>query len=255
VRSEAGLIHAARSLCKGAGLRRRGFLDYQCTHGLGHGLMMQTGYDLPTALKVCAHLLTRWDEVSCTGGAFMENGSTVYGLRSRWLKDDDPIYPCKAVKRRHRASCYLRVTTQILRVTKFNWRATARMCRAVDGEWRRYCFRSYGRDTVHYARNKAGTIVRLCHLAGRNEGQCLYGAARTVADRDGKAAPAAALCRQAPVRAQGACFAGVGVVVGLLHGSDAARANACTALAGRHARACSNAARGEVAANGRGAWG
>ena len=82
VHSDSGLVHAARSLCRGAGVRRRGFLDYQCTHGLGHGLMIQTGYDLPTALSVCGHLQTRWDEVSCTGGVFMENGSTVYGMRS-----------------------------------------------------------------------------------------------------------------------------------------------------------------------------
>ena len=67
VHSQRGLIRAARTLCRGAGVRRRGFLDYQCTHGLGHGLMIQTGYDLPTALAVCARLQTRWDEVSCTG--------------------------------------------------------------------------------------------------------------------------------------------------------------------------------------------
>ena len=117
-----GLVRVARSLCRDAGVRRRGFLDYQCDHGLGHGLMIQTGYDLPTALAVCRGLQTRWDEVSCAGGAFMENGSTVYGMRSQWLKSDDPIYPCRAIKLRNRASCFLRVTTQILRVDQVRLR-------------------------------------------------------------------------------------------------------------------------------------
>ena len=33
--STRGLIRVARSLCRDAGVRRRGFLDYQCDHGLG----------------------------------------------------------------------------------------------------------------------------------------------------------------------------------------------------------------------------
>jgi hypothetical protein len=255
VNSEAGLVKVARSLCRGAALRRRGFLDYQCTHGLGHGLMMQTGYDLPTALAVCRRLQSRWDEVSCTGGAFMENGSTVYGLRSRWLKDDDPIYPCHAVAVRHRASCYLRVTTQMLRVNRFDWPQTAALCRTVAETWRSYCFRSYGRDTVHYAAEKHATIFRLCRLAGRQEGQCLYGAARTIADTDARADRAAAFCRGASSAVAGFCFAGVGVVVGLLQPTDAARSRACRRLAASSAPACLRAAIAEVAPGGRGAWG
>jgi hypothetical protein len=255
VRSQAGLIRVARSLCRGAGLRRRGFLDYQCTHGLGHGLMMQTGYDLPTALAVCSRLQTRWDEVSCTGGAFMENGSSVYGLRSRWLRDDDPVYPCKAVKLRHRASCYLRVTTQMLRVNRFDWPETAAQCRAVGEGWRRDCFRSYGRDTVHYARDKGEMIRRLCRLAGRGEGECLYGAARTIADRDGNATAAAAFCSRAAPARRSSCFAGVGVVVGLLQPTPASRTETCRRLASASAHACARAAAAEVRPDGTGAWG
>jgi hypothetical protein len=255
VRSEAGLIRVARTLCRGADLRRRGFLDYQCTHGLGHGLMMQTGYDLPTALAVCSRLQARWDEVSCTGGAFMENGSSVYGLRSRWLKDDDPVYPCQAVKLRHRASCYLRVTTQMLRVNRFDWPETAALCRAVGESWRRYCFRSYGRDTVHYAGGKIQPILRLCRLAGGGEGECLYGAARTVADRDARADAAAALCHAAPAQRRDSCFGGVGLVIGLLQATPATRAETCRRLAAESAPACARAAAREVRPDGSGAWG
>ncbi len=255
VSSARGLIKVARSLCRGAGVRRRGFLDYQCTHGLGHGLMMQTGYDLPTALGVCKGLQMRWDEVSCTGGVFMENGSTVYGLRSQWLKDDDPLYPCNRIKLRNRASCYLRVTTQILRVNRFDWRQTAATCRSLERRWQPYCFRSYGRDTVNYVGGKAKAILRLCHLAHAAEGDCLYGAARTIADREASADQAAAFCRLAAPRRAGSCFAGLGVVIGLLQPTDAERTRACRALTDRYARQCARAAIAEVAPNGRGAWG
>jgi hypothetical protein len=250
-----GLIRVARSLCRGAGVRRMGFLDYQCTHGLGHGLMIQTGYDLPMALAVCGSLRTRWDEVSCTGGAFMENGSTVYGLRSQWLKADDPLYPCAVIKLRNRASCYLRATTQILNTNRYNWPKTARTCQSLKPKWRRYCFRSYGRDTVNYAGGKAESILRLCRLARTGEGQCLYGAGRTLADRDANTNSAAAFCRRAIGSGQGQCFAGLGVVVGLLEPTAAARTEACKRLSRAFERACTTAAEAEINPNGRGAWG
>jgi hypothetical protein len=255
VRSEAGLIRAARTLCRGAGLRRRGFLDYQCTHGLGHGLMIQTGYDLPTALDVCAHLQTRWDDVSCTGGVFMENGSTVYGMRSPWLKKSEPTYPCTVVGARDRASCYLRVTTQILQINHFDWRATARRCQGISRRWQTYCFRSYGRDVANFVGGDRGKVLVLCAVASDSAGQCLYGAARSIADHDARASRAAAVCRDAPTTLKSRCFAGVGVVTGLLYPSDAARLRACQALANRYAGACLGGARAEVNPNGRGAWG
>jgi hypothetical protein len=255
VHSTPGLIRTARSLCRGADIRRRGFLDYQCAHGLGHGLMIQTGYDLPTALSVCRGLETRWDEISCAGGVFMENGSTVYGLRSQWLRDDDPLFPCKQIKLRNRASCYLRVTTQILRTNHFDWPETANRCAALPQKWRRYCFRSYGRDATHYPGGKIASILRLCHLTRTWEGQCLYGAARTIADRDANPAHGAVLCRSAAHLQQGFCFAGVGVVIGLLKPADAERVKACRGLTQKYVQQCARAATSEVAPSGRGAWG
>jgi hypothetical protein len=231
VHSQAGLIHAARTLCRGAGVRRRGFLDYQCTHGLGHGLMIQTGYDLPMALRVCGRLQTRWDEISCTGGVFMENGSTVYGMRSPWLKRTDPIYPCEVVRVRDRGSCYLRVTTQILQVNHFDWRDTSRRCRAIVRRWQTYCFKSYGRDAANLEGGNPQKVLPLCGLAGSFAGQCLYGASRSIADHDAGASRAIDLCRRASRSEKSSCFAGLGVVIGLLHSTDRARLEACRSAA------------------------
>ena len=87
----------ARRLCASAVVRRNDFTAYQCVHGLGHGLMIYTGYDLPLALATCDKLATSWDQTSCTGGVFMENLQTSYGTTSQWLKDDNPLYPCTIV--------------------------------------------------------------------------------------------------------------------------------------------------------------
>jgi hypothetical protein len=251
------LIEVARSLCAESGIRRRGFLDYQCQHGLGHGLMIQTGYDLPLALATCARLPTGWDDVACSGGVFMENATTRFGFRSSWLSEEDPLAPCERIPRGNRRSCYLRAAVRILELNGNDFASAARTCLGLARPWARACLRGYGREVVGAARYAPGKILSLCRLSGASAGDCLYGAARTVGDGTGSdgVLRAAKLCRSAPPNERGACFSGLGVVVGLLYPTHATRRRACAEISGSELRSCTQAAIAEVDPSGRGAWG
>jgi hypothetical protein len=257
VTTKAKLVEVARELCADSGVRRRGFLDYQCQHGLGHGLMIQTGYDLPLSLSTCAELRTRWDDVVCTGGVFMENVTTRFGFRSSWLSDDDPLYPCERVAQQNRRSCYLRAAVRVISFHENDFGKSAQTCLALETRWAEPCMRGIGRDVVGAARYAPAKILSLCALGGGGEGDCLYGAARTVGDGFGVpgAKRAARLCARAPLAHRESCFSGVGIVVGLLYATDAARRAACTAFAPEHADACAAVAIAEVRPDGREAWG
>jgi hypothetical protein len=52
---------------------RSDFLFFQCTHGLGHGVMALTDNHLPHALEVCDRLADPGVRDDCYSGAFMEN--------------------------------------------------------------------------------------------------------------------------------------------------------------------------------------
>ncbi|MBM2821319.1 MAG: hypothetical protein HW413_65 [Thermoleophilia bacterium] len=256
VSSKAELGRIARKLCVGGGLRRRGFLDYQCRHGLGHGLMIQTGYDLPLALSFCASLGTGWDHRACAGGAFMENLDTRFGFRSAWLDDDDPLYPCERVRARDKHSCYLRASWRIHILGGGDFRKTVADC-AQLGVWMQTCFRGFGRDVAEVARYAPGKTLRLCRLAGARQGDCLMGAARTIANASGPRGirPASALCERAPRSTRAACFSGVGLVLGMLQPTNSSRRAACSRLTPRYVEACISAALAEVDPSGRDAWG
>jgi hypothetical protein len=257
VSTKARLASVARSLCVDGGIRRRGFLDYQCQHGLGHGLMIQTGYDLPVALSVCDALETGWDGVACAGGVFMENVTTRFGFRSQWLDDGDPFYPCAQVANLHRRSCYLRAAVRVLGLNGGSFATAADLCAALDARYAIACFRGYGREAAGSAKYDAAGIRRLCRLGGGYAGQCLYGAARTIADASGARGltRAAQLCEGSRRAVREVCFEGVGIVVGLVRSSPGARARSCVRLAGPRAPACTRAANAEVHPGGRGSWG
>jgi hypothetical protein len=250
------LVRAARGLCAAPGMRRRSFLDYQCRHGLGHGLMIQTGYDLPVALEICAGLGTGWDHKACAGGAFMENTNTRFGFRSPWLDDENPLYPCGRVAPRDQRSCYLRASWRILVFEDVSYARAADACARL-GRWAATCLQGFGRDVAEKARYRPDEIVRLCRLAAAGGGECFRGAARTIANASGRPGvdPARALCDRAPRSQRDPCFAGIGLVLGMLYPTPARRAEACRRLSVQHAAACTDAAEAEIHPTGSRSWG
>ena len=122
------VIHKARHLCTTSSVTKDDFLLYQCVHGLGHGLMIYSGDDLPWALRACHKLQTSFDRVSCTGGVFMQNLDTGM-ITSRFLSKKNPIYPCPIVAQADKVYCYLMVTSRINTLDGYNWKRTAGWCR------------------------------------------------------------------------------------------------------------------------------
>jgi cytochrome c553 len=230
------VIHIARRLCTGHAVTKEEFLLYQCVHGLGHGLMIYSGLDLPWSLKVCDRLQSQFDRVSCTGGVFMQNLMPGMGT-SRYLRKNDPIYPCNAVAERHKVYCYLMVTSRILSLDGYNWRKTADWCRRSESGWVKTCFESYGRDASGTAQYDPQRTVQLCLDAGKNAGDCIYGAARDYGNNYAGGAEAARLCGATPARYRERCFEGIGTILGALHRVGSERKAACDAVTPRRYRA------------------
>jgi len=223
------VVKQAKRLCSAPAVNTEEFLLYQCVHGLGHGLMIYSGNDLPWSLRTCHKLLTDFDRVSCTGGVFMQNLDTTMGT-SRYLKKADPIYPCNAVAQRDKVYCYLMVTSRILALDGFNWRKTAAWCRKSEPGWVQTCFESYGRDASGTAQYDPGRTIQLCLQAGPNASDCIYGAARDRGNNYAGGREATRLCTAAPAHYRARCYEGIGTILGSLHRSGAERRAACDAV-------------------------
>jgi hypothetical protein len=232
---ELGVV--ARGLCADPQVRNQAYLAFQCLHGLGHGLMIRSGYNLPFSLSVCDQLATGWDQRSCHGGAFMENISSSYGIRSEWLRDDDLIYPCRTIQEHQKEGCYLIVTSRILEANGYAWEDAARVCRTSDADWIDVCFQSFGRDAAGVTLFRAGKAARLCLLADDQAPECFYGAARAIANNHADAASAADLCELAPKASKQRCYEGIGTYVEVLNAPDSRRA-VCASITKEYFKAC-----------------
>ncbi len=223
------VVRKARKLCSAPAVNTEDFLLYQCVHGLGHGLMIYSGNDLPWSLRTCHKLLTNFDRVSCTGGVFMQNLDTTMGT-SRYLRAKDPLYPCTTVAERDKVYCYLMVTSRIQTLDRYNWRKTAAWCRKSEPGWVQTCFESYGRDASGTSQYHPAKTIDLCLQAGPNAGDCIYGAARDYGNNYAGGPRSSALCTAAPARYRPRCYEGIGTILGALHRYGAERTAACNAI-------------------------
>ena len=234
---EPQLSAKARELCADAELVAAPFLQYQCLHGLGHGLMIYSVYDLRLSLKTCDSLQDGFGQTSCSGGVFMENVNTSYGTASEWLRKDDLIYPCNAVAERHKYQCYGLATTRIRQV-KPNWEQGADECLESEPDWVEVCYQSMGRDVSGESGRDPRKALRTCREAEDYEVECVYGVAREIVNADGRAERGGRFCSLAPRRFQTRCFRGVGSVLSALHPDDAGLRRACRGAAQGHYDAC-----------------
>lgn len=181
----ANLTQGLNLICTG---ELNNFFSHQCIHGVGHGLMTYTNYDLNEALSSCDLLESRQD--SCWTGVFMENfigalsedeatGSGVLADKhtTKYL-NEDPQYPCNMVSEKYKSSCYFLQTSRMLQIFGTDFAKVASECEQVTDIYQRVCFESMGRDVGGVYRNNSSSAIEACGYApdGQMRIGCLIGA-------------------------------------------------------------------------------
>ena len=225
-------------------------LEWQCLHGLGHGLSLFHDHDLNRALELCDALGSGWDRQSCYGGVFMENVIWGQNVRSGQVASpgaavisDDPQYPCNALAERYVPSCWQMQTSTILDLVDWDLEAAFAQCDRA-GFYASACLESMGRDIAGSTLHDVARSAERCAVAANDpEGWCFAGAAKQFVDFHAEAGPAFELCAAAPADSP-ACRTAVGQMVSFYWRDDPVRVSAECAKAGEPDRveACEAAA-------------
>jgi hypothetical protein len=238
--TRAQLVAKVRDMCSEHSVQKTTFLRYQCVHGLGHGLMIFSGDNLPWSLRMCDVLRGSWSQQSCSGGVFMQNfdlPSRMAPIQSRFVRKRDLLYPCDWVRARYKYYCYLQVTEHVLNATHYDWKRTASTCAKAPAPWDSVCFQSYGRDASGASRYRPVVAYNYCGLSGSHLADCIYGVARDFVNNDVRGDRAATFCRLSPPRLRGFCFYAIGTILSTFGTRERMRQN-CNKLAGSFAREC-----------------
>lgn len=165
-------LHAARPYS---------FDDYNCVHGLGHGVMAITNDELFESLKLCDNLTDQWNRSSCWSGAFMEN-VIVDGKNhfTKYLRPSDPLYPCNAADEQYKQTCYLMQTSYMLKVMNGDFRKVFDLCEKADAGHTETCYQSLGRDASGRSVSNVAQTKATC-LLGKDytqQSNCVIGAVK-----------------------------------------------------------------------------
>ena len=99
-----------------------------CFHGLGHGVLAYTKYDLPQAINICSKIKPKTPRDNefpqCVGGAIMEIAGGGFHDRVTWakqhekyLRTGDPLYPCNSnmIPEEAKEACYGYITPNLFK--------------------------------------------------------------------------------------------------------------------------------------------
>lgn len=192
------------------------FVKHQCFHGVGHGIMAWTAYELVDALGFCKRLGDEEGRRSCYTGVFMENVvsglSGAVGQTSSYVNMEDPHYPCNILAEEYVDDCYWYQTTHMLAVFGQDLGRVADACREAPSAARRACFGSYGRDVAAAHRSNPYLVVEYCRLneSLMYQSDCVAGAAKTLFWDESQSGEGIALCKEVgqPIVAE-ACWQAV----------------------------------------------
>lgn len=168
------------------------FRSYVCLHGVGHGLMLATGYALNESLGLCDATGDSYASGSCHGGVFMQNfagwkesrepavaGHASHGDKPAeryWIDPGDLNFPCNIIDADYQWSCWYFHTSVVLTLNGQDFDDANARCRALNATLHTACYRSLGRDASVYRNYDATAASQICMSApASGQGPCVRG--------------------------------------------------------------------------------
>jgi hypothetical protein len=137
--------------------------------------------ELFKSLETCDTLADSWERESCYGGVFMENvmAKNNPDHPSKYLKDDQPMYPCTDVDTKYKSQCYTMQTSYALQV-EGTFNKVFDLCSTVEDDYRTTCYQSLGRDASSQSNSDPSKTKDVCMLGQDYDARsnCVIGAVK-----------------------------------------------------------------------------
>lgn len=171
-----------------------------CVHGVGHALMVLSGYDRATGIKECELYEDPNLIYFCATGGYMEY---LFDRRDRGKLESIAIDPCQDEKR-FPAACYryrMRINAKYLARRNLGMPELMSLCEPLEGLQRLGCFHGIGNAVREMVYSVPGLLDDLCSMANMDESKmCIEGVVEKLSETKPKTAQAA--CESFPVESR-----------------------------------------------------
>lgn len=195
------------------------FANFECLHGIGHGVLPYTNYQLPEAIKICKEIKKESAKGSCFGGVFMENIATAQGQgtstdhQTEWVKKDNYHFPCTIFGNEPtiNLACYSKQTTWMLTISSSNLDKVISECLKAPDNMISTCFKSLGRDIAGLTNKVPQKIKVGCDKVPKQKDyyeSCIMGGLYVILDFFGPEIEnrGTQLCMLVPQKSKKACY-------------------------------------------------
>ncbi|MEK7520340.1 MAG: hypothetical protein AAB581_03830 [Patescibacteria group bacterium] len=183
------------------------FLSWECYHGVGHGLMFYTDNDLPRSLALCDAYDTDFAKGNCANGVFMENFNSDAKMHpSKFLKPDDPFYPCQEQTPNQKGNCYFYAPEYYLHLHPNDYAGALRWCKTAELPFQQTCAANVGGNTIIQNIHNPKFAEAVCMASSPEQKiPCIEGMVGLYINHHGSLEPARTLCEQLEPHNQQTC--------------------------------------------------
>lgn len=200
------ILTSMKSVCDPYPLYK--YLSWECFHGVGHGVMYYTSNDLSESLKLCGKFNNPFASSNCSNGVFMENFNSDQKLHgSKFLKKDDPFYPCREQASVHKDNCYLYAPVYYLSLHKNDYTATLDWCRGSEKDYQDTCIYGVGSQIMKENINNPELVEKICMSNGLSQtAPCIQGMIGLYINHYGSLDPAETVCGKLKITNRKHCY-------------------------------------------------
>lgn len=127
---------------------------------------------------------------------------------SKYLKTDDPLYPCNAVDEKYKNTCYLMQTSRMLALVGYDFAKVFDLCSMIGEPHVNTCYQSLGRDASGKTVSDIEKTKSNCLLGKdfRQQSNCVIGAVKDFISYHHSDVEAKKLCASLPRELKETCY-------------------------------------------------
>jgi hypothetical protein len=231
--TDAKITQAVTTVCGSESDYPNRLVYFECLHGLGHAGMFISDMDVALALKLCDNLAVLEGRERCYSGVFMENSSssTSTDHPGKYVKADDPLYPCNSLEEKYQQVCYRYQSSYFAIIKNQDWVAVGQLCLQIPARYQPDCFYTVGTNQVGFTQDFSKMQTECEAMPDKFKKDCFTGVVGSLAFRFvGDISKMAEFCTRLKPPYQENCLQSIGASITDWSNDEKIREDYCRSL-------------------------